>query len=156
SCRIAGFTKMIYAMVTNVVAPARISVRQLVFSSRNWKYRSRRAFTKSVCYYDTRMTRRELLASALASVAARGDPAPMAFHLSAINDESGVTVDDTIAFARQYGIQWLEMRGAQIPKKRAYWETQSEAALRGLKQQLASSGLGVSVLDTSLLKFTLP
>src|SRR5580658_1209952 len=48
SCRIAGFTKMMYAMVTKVVDPARISVRQLAPSSRNWKYRSRRAFTRII------------------------------------------------------------------------------------------------------------
>src|SRR5713226_8409086 len=34
-------------MVTNVVQPARISVRQFVPSSRNWKYCSRRVFTRT-------------------------------------------------------------------------------------------------------------
>src|ERR1700691_3419440 len=48
SCRMAGFTKMMYAMVTNVVDPARISVRQLAPSSRNSKYRSRRAFMRII------------------------------------------------------------------------------------------------------------
>ncbi len=37
SCRIAGFTKMMYAMVMKVVHPARISVRQFVPSARNSK-----------------------------------------------------------------------------------------------------------------------
>ena len=45
SLRIDGFTKMMYAIVTNVVNPASISVRQLVCSSWNWKYRSIRCFT---------------------------------------------------------------------------------------------------------------
>ena len=37
SCRIDGFTKTMYAMVTNVVAPASISVFQLVPSRSNSK-----------------------------------------------------------------------------------------------------------------------
>ena len=37
SCRIAGLTKTMYAIVMNVVMPARISVRQLVRSWRNSK-----------------------------------------------------------------------------------------------------------------------
>ncbi len=37
SRRIDGFTKMMYAMVTNVVAPARTSVRQFVPSRSNSK-----------------------------------------------------------------------------------------------------------------------
>src|ERR1044072_4203678 len=45
SCRIPGFTKMMYAIVMNVVNPARISVRQLAPSDSNSKYRSRRCRT---------------------------------------------------------------------------------------------------------------
>ena len=37
SARIAGFTSTMYAMVTKVVTPARISVRQLVPKRRNSK-----------------------------------------------------------------------------------------------------------------------
>src|SRR5262249_23205257 len=132
SCRIAGFTKMMYAMVTNVVAPARISVRQLVLRSRNRKYSSRRCFTQSLCYYHSAVTRRELLASALAAAVARGDTNPNVSHLAAINDEIGLSLEETIAFAKQYGIQWLEMRATQIPKGRRYWETMPDAALREL------------------------
>src|SRR5208283_4306931 len=40
SCRIAGLTKTMYAIVMNVVKPARISVRQSAFSAANSKYRS--------------------------------------------------------------------------------------------------------------------
>ena len=37
SARIEGFTKMMYAIVINVVSPARISVRQSVACSAKWK-----------------------------------------------------------------------------------------------------------------------
>src|SRR5208283_5049415 len=40
SCRIAGLTKTMYAIVMNVVKPARISVRQFAFNAANSKYRS--------------------------------------------------------------------------------------------------------------------
>ena len=39
--RMLGFTKMMYAIVMNVVRPASASVRQLVFSRAKPKYRSR-------------------------------------------------------------------------------------------------------------------
>ena len=92
----------------------------------------------------------------LAAATARADSTSNISHLSAINDEVGLTPAETYAFAKQYGIQWLEMRGAQVPKKRTYCETLSDAALRELKKQLDDNGVRVSVLDTSLLKFTLP
>src|SRR5260370_11142430 len=102
------------------------------------------------------MTRRELLASALAAAIARADSGAALLHVAAINDEIGLQLEETIAFAKQYGIQWLEMRSAQIPKKKQYCEGLPDAALRELKKQLSDNGLTVSVLDTSLLKFTLP
>jgi sugar phosphate isomerase/epimerase len=102
------------------------------------------------------MTRRELLATALAAASARGAANSRVSHLAAINDEIGLTLEETIAFAKQYGVQWLELRGAQIPKKLQYYEGLPDAALRGLKRQLSDNGLRVSVLDTSLLKYTLP
>src|SRR5580658_5831454 len=40
--RMEGFTKMMYAIVMKVVAPARISVRQLVLCSAKWNQASRR------------------------------------------------------------------------------------------------------------------
>lgn len=101
------------------------------------------------------MTRRELLTAAVAALA-RADTGSKISHLAAINDEIGLTPQDTIAFAKQYGVQWLEMRGAQIPKKRQYWEAMPDSALRDLKTQLSDSGLRVSVVDSSLLKCALP
>ncbi len=67
-----------------------------------------------MCYYDSAMTRRELLASAMAVAIARGDTAAKISHLAAINDEIGLTPRETVAFAKQYGIQWIEMRASTI------------------------------------------
>ncbi len=102
------------------------------------------------------MTRRELIASAIAVAIARGDTASRTSHLAAINDEIGLTPRETIAFAKQYGIQWLEMRAAQIPNQPQYCEMLPESALRDLKKLLSDNGLAVTVLDSSLLKCALP
>src|SRR5260370_39054891 len=102
------------------------------------------------------MRRRELLASAMAVAIARGDTAARTSHLAAINDEIGQTTRETIAFAKQYGIQWIEMRAAQIPNQPQYCEMLPESACRDLKTSLSDNGLPVSVLDSSLLKCALP
>jgi sugar phosphate isomerase/epimerase len=102
------------------------------------------------------MTRREVLAAALAATVARAATGLKTSQLAAINDEIGLTPDETTAFVKEYGVQWLEMRGAQIPKKLQYYENLPDSTLRETKKRLADNGLHVSVLDSSLLKFTLP
>ena len=102
------------------------------------------------------MTRRELLASAMAATLVRANTSSRVSQLAAINDEIGPTLDESIAFAKQYGIQWFEMRSAQTPGKTQYCETLSSAAQRELKKRLDDNGVRVSVLDTSVLKCALP
>ena len=92
----------------------------------------------------------------MAVAIARGDTASRTSHLAAINDEIGLTPRETIVFAKQYGIQWLEMRAAHIPNQPQYCEMLPESALRDLKKLLSDNGLGVTVLDSSLLKCALP
>jgi sugar phosphate isomerase/epimerase len=102
------------------------------------------------------MTRRELLASAMAVAIARGDTASKTSHLAVINDEVGLTPQESISFAKQYGIQWVELRAAHIPNQPEYCEMLPESALRDLKKSLSDNGLSVTVLDSSLLKCALP
>lgn len=102
------------------------------------------------------MTRRELLAAALAASVVRAADGSKVSHLAAINDEVGLTPDEALAFAKQYGLQWLEMRAAMIPGKHEYYETRPLASLKETRKRLADNGIRVSVLDSSLLKFTLP
>jgi len=97
-----------------------------------------------------------MFATILAATAARAATSSKTSQLAAINDEIGLTPEETTAFAKQYGLQWLEMRGAQIPKKLQYYENLPEATLRETRKRLADDGLRISVLDSSLLKFTLP
>ncbi len=101
------------------------------------------------------MTRREVLAAAGAGVAAplwakRIDRS----RISAITDEIGKTADDAIAFAKEYGLQWVELRG--VPGQRKEYAFLPEPEIKAAAAALARSGLKVSFLNTGLLKFTWP
>lgn len=96
------------------------------------------------------------MAALAAGAVARADSGSKVSYLSAINDEIGMTRAETFAFAKQYGIQFLELRAAQFPGKRRYCEALDAAEIRELSKQLADNGLKVSVLDSSLLKCAYP
>lgn len=102
------------------------------------------------------MTRREVLAAAGAGAAAplwakkRIDRS----RISAITDEIGKTADDAIAFAKEYGLQWVELRG--VPELRKEYAFLPEPEVKVAAAALARNGLKVSFLNTGLLKFTWP
>ncbi len=102
------------------------------------------------------MTRRELLASTMAVAIARGDTAAKISHLAAINDEIGLTPRETVAFAKQYGIRWIEMRASTMADQLQYCEMLPQSVCRELRTMLSDNGLSVTVLDSSLLKCALP
>jgi sugar phosphate isomerase/epimerase len=90
------------------------------------------------------MTRRTLLASALGA-ALRAAPVTRN-RLSVLSDEIG-TLDEAIAFAKQYRLKWLEVR--------AYRPFQP-AQIAEMKKKLDDAGIGVSFYNSALLKFTMP
>jgi hydroxypyruvate isomerase len=105
------------------------------------------------------MTRRELIAASLACgmlpaiARANWDKS----RLSAITDEIGNTVDDSIAFAHQYGLTFIELRdhmAAGAPRKE-YFQL-NEAEIKADALRFKREGLKVSFLNTSLMKFTWP
>jgi len=101
------------------------------------------------------MTRRELIAAALA--AARPLAAKNRIdrsRVSAITDEIALSPGEAIAFARQYGLQWVELRG--VPGGKASYAELPEAELRAAARELAGNGLKVSFLNTGMLKYMLP
>jgi sugar phosphate isomerase/epimerase len=63
-----------------------------------------------------------------------------------MTDEIG-TLDQAIAFARQYRLRWVELR--------AYRPFKPED-VRTMKAKLDDAGLGVSFFNSALLKFTIP
>lgn len=81
-------------------------------------------------------------------------------RISAITDEVGKTPAEAIAFARDHGIRWVELRAVPGYKgdERGVREYAflSESFVKKAAKELRDNGLGVSFLNTSLLKFALP
>ncbi len=106
------------------------------------------------------MTRRELFAAAGAactSSALWGKSHWDKSRLSAITDEIGLTTDDAIAFAHQYGMQFIEIRDRREKDKprREYFQL-TEAEIKADALRFQREGLKVSFVNTGLLKFTWP
>jgi len=99
------------------------------------------------------MTRREVFAGALCASALWGKKLDRS-RISVITDEIGKTADDAIAFARQYGLQWVELRS--VPDTRKEYAFLPEPEVKAAAAALAANGLKVSFLNTSLLKFAWP
>lgn len=101
------------------------------------------------------MTRRELLAASLA-VPALGARMPIDIsRISAITDEIGDTPEDAIVFAREYNLQWVELRS--VPgKKVGEYAFLDEPLIRQAAREISNNGLKVSFLNTSLMKFPWP
>jgi sugar phosphate isomerase/epimerase len=119
------------------------------------------------------MTRRELLA--MSAVCAQGLTDLLAIgtasvgglwakgkldksRISAITDEIGLTTDESIAFAHQYGMKNVELRNPpkNEPNGRKEYFTLPEAEIKADAARFKNEGLQVSFLNTSLLKFAWP
>jgi sugar phosphate isomerase/epimerase len=104
------------------------------------------------------ISRRDLLAGAGALVAGerlQGFRSRITkTRISAITDEIGRTQAEAIAFAHQYGLQWVELRNVPETKKEFAFLTEPE--LKRWAAELAANKLKVSFLNTSLLKFNWP
>lgn len=75
-------------------------------------------------------------------------------RLSLLTDEIARSAEEAIAFAHQYNVQWVELRG--VPGQRAnYWEMEP-GDLRAAVQTFKDANLRVSFLNTSMLKYDLP
>lgn len=100
------------------------------------------------------MLRRNFLLSSLAvgglSAKARIDLS----RISLLTDEVGKTPAEAIAFAKQYGVSWVELRG--LPGKGETYAFMDEARIREVAAELKGAGLRVSFLNSPMLKFTLP
>lgn len=75
-------------------------------------------------------------------------------RISLLTDEVGKSPADSIAFAKQYGIQWVELRG--IPGKGTTYAFLPESELRDFAKTLKDAKLRVSFLNTPMLKFPMP
>ena len=101
------------------------------------------------------MTRRELIATALAAAPLSAKPRRVdKTRISAITDEIARSPADAIAFIKQYGLNLVELRG--VPGGRSSYEALPEAELKAAAQEFASNGMRVSYLDAGLFKFSMP
>jgi len=75
-------------------------------------------------------------------------------RISAITDEIGKTTDESIAFAHQYGLEFVEIRNP--PGSRKEYFALPEPEIKADATRFASEGLKVSFVNTSLMKFTWP
>ena len=104
------------------------------------------------------VTRRSLLIGAAAGLIPRPLPAAKSHitksRISAITDEIGRTQADAIAFAKQNGLQWVELR--TVPESKKEFAFLTEPELKRYATELAANKLKVSLLKTSLLKFPWP
>src|ERR1051326_1364281 len=99
------------------------------------------------------MTRRELLAAAMTAPALWAKRHFDRSRISAITDEIGKTPDEAIAFAKQYGLQWIELRKVPGGKEYMYLD---EPGLKATAASFKANGLKVSFLNSSLMKFAWP
>ena len=100
------------------------------------------------------MLRRTFLSSALAAPALLGAGRIDLSRLSLLTDEVANGEAEAIAFARQYGVRWIELR--ETRRNGQSYITMEPAAQREAARSFKDAGLAVSYLDAPLLKFQLP
>ncbi len=101
------------------------------------------------------MTRRQVLAAGISSTVLHARNRIDRSRISAITDEIGNTPEESIAFAKHYGLEWVELRSVPGARRKEY-AALSEPELKALAATLAANGLRVSFMNTSLLKYPWP
>ena len=99
------------------------------------------------------MTRRELLVGTLTAASLPAKSKIDRSRISAITDEIGKTPEQAIAFAKQYDLQFLELRNVPGGKEYSFLP---EEQVKQAAAQFAENGLRVSFMNSSLLKFGWP
>jgi sugar phosphate isomerase/epimerase len=102
------------------------------------------------------ITRRGLLAASALPLARILQAAPRVdrSRISAITDEIARSPQGAIAFLKQYGLQWAELR--EVPGGGGAYENLSEERLQEAARELRAAGIRVSFLDAGSMKYLLP
>jgi sugar phosphate isomerase/epimerase len=99
-------------------------------------------------------TRREL-AGLFAGAATQAKPPKVDItRISAISDEIAKSPADAIAFARKYGLRWLELR--DVPGGGGGYPDLTAEKQREASREFRDNGIGISFLDAALFKFPIP
>jgi L-ribulose-5-phosphate 3-epimerase len=99
------------------------------------------------------MTRRELLIGTLTAASLPAKTKIDRSRISAISDEIGKTPQSAIDFAKQYDLQFLELRN--VPGGKEYSFLPEEDA-KNAAADFARNGIRISFMNSSLLKFAWP
>ncbi len=100
------------------------------------------------------MKRRNFLLAGLAAPLALGKQRIGRGRLSVITDEIATDPAGAIAFAHQYGLQWVELR--DVPGSGETYAFLPEDRLKAVAAEFKANRIRVSFLNTPMLKFTLP
>ncbi len=81
-------------------------------------------------------------------------------RFAVLTDEVAGSEEDAIAFAKQYGLKWVELRDTprahdRTKKNETYFRMDPDR-LKKVRADLNAAGLKISFLNTGLLKFGLP
>lgn len=105
------------------------------------------------------VTRRELLAGTLLVPTLLAKTRIDKSRISAITDEIGYTPEESLAFAKQYNLRFVEVRSVPTPKGvkgKGEYAFLPEAELKEAAASFAANNLKVSFINTGLLKFAWP
>ncbi len=105
------------------------------------------------------ITRRNLLASTFLPAAVQAFAKAKSAkwdrsRLSAISDEVATTPAGAIAFAKLYNLQWLEVRA--VPGAGGEYAQLDTEKLKAAAKEFSDNGIGISFLNTGMLKYWLP
>lgn len=75
-------------------------------------------------------------------------------RLATITDESGKDPAENFAFAKKFGLQYLEVRA--VPGARKHYADLSEVELKAAAKEFADNGVKVSFFNSGQCKFALP
>ncbi len=105
------------------------------------------------------MNRRELMVALAAAGLAQAQGLDWS-RFAVLTDEVAGGEAEAIAFAKQYGLKWVELRDTpraqdRSRKSETYFRMEP-ARLKKVKEDLHAAGLKISFLNTGLLKFGLP
>ena len=103
----------------------------------------------------TTITRRDLFIASLASSSLFAKTNKIGrSRFSAITDEIAKSPAEAIAFAKKYGLQWLELRN--VPGGKTVYNELPEAEVKAAAKEFQEAGIKISFMNTGMLKFGLP
>jgi sugar phosphate isomerase/epimerase len=100
------------------------------------------------------MLRRSFLASLTAAPLLATEPRLDRGRISFISDEAAASPAEAIAFAKKYGLRWMELR--DVPGGGGHYMRQPDEVLKETAKQLRDNGIRVSFLNSPMFKITLP